>query len=380
MLLSTLAHASQHDDEAAFQAGVKRSERRAGSASSARAMRRRAIGRCAPRAWHKCAPKLRAKLVDACAACICADMSVSVEEGELLRAICDMLNCPMPPLLPGQEVSPSLFAAPAVGPRLICQPAQTNFGRPLPTRLSPGERSFCVRCGPSSTSRDFIEVETPLVASEIIPELHIDPMQLADGSVSAIVARAAHEAVARRRCRSDLSGDALISQRRTRSIAQPRIHDRRVVSRWRRHDGRNRSARCIDANAARHATGDSHDLRRRRLNERFSFVRIRASIDELVAAAAKGMACRFRKVWTKRIAIAGSIFCWPCGVEPELGRDRPEIIYHYPASQASLAKVVRSPMGTKSLSDLSSTIAASNWPMASTNLVMPPNCEAVSSK
>ena len=27
-------------------------------------------------------------------------------------------------------------------------------------------------------------------------------------------------------------------------------------------------------------------------------------------------------------------------VEPQLGRERPEIVYHYPASQASLAKVV----------------------------------------
>ena len=27
-------------------------------------------------------------------------------------------------------------------------------------------------------------------------------------------------------------------------------------------------------------------------------------------------------------------------VEPQLGRDRPEIVYHYPATQASLAKTV----------------------------------------
>jgi lysyl-tRNA synthetase class 2 len=32
-------------------------------------------------------------------------------------------------------------------------------------------------------------------------------------------------------------------------------------------------------------------------------------------------------------------------VEPQLGRDRPEIIYHYPATQASLAKVVPSGLG-----------------------------------
>ena len=32
-------------------------------------------------------------------------------------------------------------------------------------------------------------------------------------------------------------------------------------------------------------------------------------------------------------------------VEPQLGRDRPEILYHYPASQASLAKVVTTDAG-----------------------------------
>ena len=32
-------------------------------------------------------------------------------------------------------------------------------------------------------------------------------------------------------------------------------------------------------------------------------------------------------------------------VEPQLGRDRPEIMYHYPASQASLAKVVATDAG-----------------------------------
>jgi Zn-dependent protease with chaperone function/uncharacterized tellurite resistance protein B-like protein len=51
------------------------------------------------------APKQRRLLVNACAACICADREVTVAEAELLRGICDMLDCPMPPLLPGQRVS-----------------------------------------------------------------------------------------------------------------------------------------------------------------------------------------------------------------------------------------------------------------------------------
>ena len=50
------------------------------------------------------ADKKRRHLVEACAACICADHEVTVAEAELLRGVCDMLDCPMPPLLPGGPV------------------------------------------------------------------------------------------------------------------------------------------------------------------------------------------------------------------------------------------------------------------------------------
>lgn len=108
VLISTLAYASQHDDDAAFAAGARHfgdvpvrllSRDQCGVGQLDKALRE----------LRQAAPKLRARLVDACAAAICADRSVSVEEGELLRAISDMLNCPMPPLLAGQEVSPALF-------------------------------------------------------------------------------------------------------------------------------------------------------------------------------------------------------------------------------------------------------------------------------
>jgi Zn-dependent protease with chaperone function len=48
--------------------------------------------------------KQRQRLIDACAACICADGRVTVAEAELLRGVCDMLDCPLPPLLPGQPL------------------------------------------------------------------------------------------------------------------------------------------------------------------------------------------------------------------------------------------------------------------------------------
>jgi Zn-dependent protease with chaperone function len=109
VLLSTLARASQHNDDVAFAAGTRHL-----TEVPVRMLPPKVCGvgalDTALRELAQTAPKLRARLVDACAACICADASVSLEEGELLRAVCDMLNCPMPPLLPGQSVSPSLFA------------------------------------------------------------------------------------------------------------------------------------------------------------------------------------------------------------------------------------------------------------------------------
>lgn len=50
------------------------------------------------------ASREKRKVLDACAATIAADGKVTVHEGELLRGIADVLDCPMPPLLPGMKV------------------------------------------------------------------------------------------------------------------------------------------------------------------------------------------------------------------------------------------------------------------------------------
>jgi Zn-dependent protease with chaperone function len=44
------------------------------------------------------APAIKRRIVLACAACIQADQQITVQEAELLRAICDTLDCPLPPL------------------------------------------------------------------------------------------------------------------------------------------------------------------------------------------------------------------------------------------------------------------------------------------
>ena len=49
-------------------------------------------------------PRLKRNVIRACAASIAADRQITVEEGELLRAVADSLDCPVPPFLPGQTL------------------------------------------------------------------------------------------------------------------------------------------------------------------------------------------------------------------------------------------------------------------------------------
>jgi Zn-dependent protease with chaperone function len=51
---------------------------------------------------NRSAPAIKRRAIVACAACILADRQVTVRESELLRAICDTLDCPLPPLVVGE--------------------------------------------------------------------------------------------------------------------------------------------------------------------------------------------------------------------------------------------------------------------------------------
>jgi Zn-dependent protease with chaperone function len=109
-LLSALARASQHDDATAFEAGARHLPEVGVQLLPAESCGLNDLNQ-ALQELARVAPRHRGRLIDACAACICADRSVNVAEAELLRAVCDMLDCPMPPLLPGQHVSPTLASA-----------------------------------------------------------------------------------------------------------------------------------------------------------------------------------------------------------------------------------------------------------------------------
>ena len=47
-------------------------------------------------------PAIKRRIVVACTACILANQQVTVREAELLRAICDTLECQLPPLVVGE--------------------------------------------------------------------------------------------------------------------------------------------------------------------------------------------------------------------------------------------------------------------------------------
>jgi len=53
----------------------------------------------------KLSPREKKTLLQGCAAVIAADGEITVSEGELMRAVADSLDCPMPPLLPGQRLA-----------------------------------------------------------------------------------------------------------------------------------------------------------------------------------------------------------------------------------------------------------------------------------
>ena len=108
VLLSTLAHLGHSPENAAlaFQAAtallpeldIKLLDREACSLAALKP---------ALAELERASAKLRGRILDACAAVICADGHVIQAEAELLRGIADLLDCPVPPLIAGQKVQPA---------------------------------------------------------------------------------------------------------------------------------------------------------------------------------------------------------------------------------------------------------------------------------
>jgi len=107
VLLSTVAYSGQRDDVSA-QAAFEKGWRRLGVGGVGMAGREKgdlaSLGQALDR-LEAMRPADQQRLVEALVLVIAADREVTTAEAELLRAICDSLGCPMPPLLPGQSLA-----------------------------------------------------------------------------------------------------------------------------------------------------------------------------------------------------------------------------------------------------------------------------------
>lgn len=99
VVLSALARASRRDDEAAY---------RAGSAAVGLELPLAPVAECALGPLYQAlerlrsaSPMLKRSIVAACGEAALADREVSPDEYELLRVVCAVLECPLPPLITG---------------------------------------------------------------------------------------------------------------------------------------------------------------------------------------------------------------------------------------------------------------------------------------
>ncbi|HVT28910.1 MAG TPA: EF-P lysine aminoacylase EpmA [Lacipirellulaceae bacterium] len=192
-------------------------------------------------------------------------------------------------------------------------------------------------------ARDFFEIETPLLASEVIPELHIEPIRTASGEFL----QASPELHMKRL----LAAGATAIYQVTRSFRageRGQLHNPEftIIEWYRVGDDIMAGIGLLDElcqtllatpPAARTSYTEAF-LRALNIDPR------KASVDELATiaesanvAAPTGMQRDNRDEWLNLLLSTR--------VEPQLGCERPEILYHYPASQAALARITTTKSG-----------------------------------
>jgi lysyl-tRNA synthetase class 2 len=205
--------------------------------------------------------------------------------------------------------------------------------------------------------RGFIEVETPLLANEIIPELHIDPIAIEPkagelrsperGGSGTCWLQASPELNMKRL----LAGGATAIFQVTRSFRAGErgpLHNLEftLVEWYRVGDDMQAGIDLLDdlAQSLLGAAPAARTSYAEAFQRTIDLSPPTATSDELAAAAEKadiavpqGMHRENRDEWLNLLLATR--------VEPQLGRDRPEIVYHYPATQSALAKIVSTSAG-----------------------------------
>jgi lysyl-tRNA synthetase class 2 len=217
---------------------------------------------------------------------------------------------------------------------------------PFPSVATLRERSALLhRLRAFFYERDFVEVETPLIWPEVIPELHIEPFVVDGGGFL--------QASPELHMKELLAAGAQAIFQVTRSFRQGEcgmLHNPEftIVEWYRVGDDMAAGIELLDeltqtllATPPARQTSYSDAFQ-----QHFGICPHSAALDELAAAAERaGIAVSpnfdraNREEWLNLLLA----MC----IEPHLGRDRPEILYRYPATQAALAKTVTDAAGRR---------------------------------
>jgi elongation factor P--(R)-beta-lysine ligase len=193
--------------------------------------------------------------------------------------------------------------------------------------------------------RNFIEVETPLLSGEVIPELHIEPFHVAGGGFL----QASPELYMKQLL---VAGAQAIFQV-TRSFRQGEcgaLHNPEftMVEWYQVGDDMAAGIALLDAltQALLNTPPAKRSTYAAAFQEHLSLNPHTSTLDQLASAVhaanvviPAGLARNNRDEWLNLLLAMR--------VEPKLGRDRPEILYHYPASQSALAKTVTDTAGNQ---------------------------------
>ncbi|MEN1679314.1 MAG: EF-P lysine aminoacylase EpmA [Planctomycetota bacterium] len=190
--------------------------------------------------------------------------------------------------------------------------------------------------------RGFAEVHTPLALPEVIPERHIEPVQTADG----LFLQASPE-LAMKRLLCGRSGPIFQIGKAFRDDEHGRLHRREfTMLEWYRPGDDLRAGMQLLDEFVQATLGTPPCVRASyrdafwracRVDPLNATSKVLAGVANDLEVAIEDAADLRRDDWLNLLLSSA--------VEPRLGRDAPEIVYHYPASQAALASTATDAIG-----------------------------------
>jgi lysyl-tRNA synthetase class 2 len=191
--------------------------------------------------------------------------------------------------------------------------------------------------------RGFIEVETPILSSEVIPELHIEPIRVEGGAFL----QASPELHMKRLLAAGAKAIFQVT-RSFRGGERGQLHNPEftIVEWYRAGDDMSAGIDLLDqmVQSLLGTPPSGRTTYAATFKRHLGLCPHTATVDELRSAAAKadvavppGIDRTDRDEWLNLLLATR--------IEPRLGKERPEIVYHYPAAQASLAKIVPTHFG-----------------------------------